>query len=49
MEFERKADTSLPVKKVKSLRWKLPACIKEGLSTSAHTSQSPTRNEKKEK
>jgi len=30
-----------------SLRWKSPACTKERLSTSAHTSQSPTRNEKK--
>ena len=30
--------------KSKSLRWKSPACIKERLSTSAHTSQqSPTR------
>ena len=35
--------------KSKSLRWKSPACIKERLSTSAHTSQSPTKNEKKEK
>ena len=35
--------------KSKSLRWKSPACMKERLSTSAHTSQSPTRNEKKEK
>jgi hypothetical protein len=28
--------------KCKSLHWKSPACIKERLSTSAHTSQSPT-------
>jgi len=36
--------------KKKSLRWKSPACIKERLSTiSAHTSQSPTRNEKEGK
>jgi hypothetical protein len=37
-------------KKVKvSLIWKSTACIKKRLSTSAHTSQSPTRNEKEEK
>jgi len=36
-------------KKCISLRWKSPACIKERLSASTHTSQSPTRNEKKEK
>jgi hypothetical protein len=30
--------------KSKSLRWKSPACIKEKLPTSAHTSQSPTEN-----
>ena len=35
--------------KSENLRWKSPACIKERLSTSAHTSQSPTKNEKKEK
>jgi hypothetical protein len=29
-------------KKSKSLHWKSPACIKERLLTSAHTSQSPT-------
>ena len=33
--------------KSKSLRWKSPACIKERLSTSAHTSQSPTKQNKK--
>jgi hypothetical protein len=31
-------------RKSKSLRWKEPARIKERLSTSAHTSQSPTGN-----
>ena len=31
------------------LRWKSQACIKERLSTSAHTSQSPTKKEKKDK
>ena len=37
-------------KKVKvSLIWKSTACIKKRLSTSAHTSQRPTRNEKEEK
>jgi hypothetical protein len=34
--------------KSKSLRWKSPACIKERLSTSAHTSQSPTEKRKRE-
>ena len=29
--------------KSKSLHWKSPACIKERLSASAHTSQSPTK------
>jgi hypothetical protein len=42
-------DGSRVKSKSKSLRWKSPACIKERLSTSAHTSQSPTKNEKKEK
>jgi hypothetical protein len=28
--------------RIKCLHWKSPACIKERLSTSAHTSQSPT-------
>jgi len=30
----------------KSLRWRSPACIKKRLSTSAHTSQSPTQKKK---
>ena len=33
--------------KSKSLRWKSPACIKERLSTSAHTSQSLTKKREK--
>ena len=36
-------------KKCISLRWKSPACIKERLSASAHTSQSPTKKLEKEK
>ena len=34
--------------KSKVLHWKSPACIKERLSTSAHTSQSPTERRKRE-
>ena len=32
----------------KILRWTIPACIKERLSTSAHTCQSPTKKRKRE-
>ena len=36
------------MRKSKSLRWRTPACIKEELSTSAHTSQSPIKDQKRE-
>jgi len=40
-------DCGLRIIEFQSLHWKSPKCIKERLSTSAHTSQSPTERRKK--